>query len=106
MATILLIIVTLTFLLIIIGIAFRKPIICTVHNHRDTKLRMWCIEQAVQTDLTAHIDPDTGAKYACEWNFISLAEKYYLFLTEHITYLSDEEKEAIFPEKYKKKEDS
>lgn len=106
MTTLLLTSIILVFLLIILGITFQKPIIRLIRKHRDTKLRMWCIEQAVQTDLTAHIDPDTGAKYACEWNFISLAEKYYLFLTEHITYLSDEEKEAIFPEKYKKKEDS
>lgn len=106
MTTPLLITITLVFLLIIVGITFRKPIIRLIRKHRDTKLRMWCIEQAVQTDLTAHIDLDTGVKYACEWNFVSLAEKYYLFLTEHITYLSDEEKEAIFPEKYKKKDDS
>lgn len=106
MTTPLLITITLVFLLIIVGITFQKPIIRLVRERRDTKLRMWCIEQAVQTDLTANIDPDTGVKYACEWNFVSLAEKYYLFLTEHITYLSDEEKVAIFPEKYKKKEDS
>lgn len=106
MTTPLLITITLVFLLIIVGITFRKPFISQIRKHRDTKLRMWCIEQAVQTDLTANIDPDTGVKYACEWNFVSLAEKYYLFLTEHITYLSDEEKVAIFPEKYKKKEDS
>ena len=34
------------------------------------------------------------------------AERIYLFIKEYITYLSDEEKEAIFPEKYKKKDDS
>lgn len=106
MTTPLLITITLVFLLIIVGITFRKPIIRLIRKRRDTKLRKWCIKQAVQTDLTAHIDLDTGVKYACEWNFISLAEKYYLFLTEHITYLTDGEKEAIFPEKYKKKEDS
>lgn len=76
------------------------------HNHQDTKLRKWCIKQAVQTDLSGFVDSDDDIRYASKCNFISLAEKYYLFLTEHITYLSDEEKEAIFPEKYKKKGDS
>lgn len=91
-------------LLIIIVIAFSSSILCIIRKRQDTKLRMWCIEQAVQTDLAGGIDSDTGTKYASEWNFVSLAEKYYLFLTEHITYLSDEDKEAIFPEKYKKKD--
>lgn len=106
MTTLLLTSIILVFLLIILGITFRKPIIRIVHNHRDKNLRKWCVKQAVQTDLTGGIDYDADIKYASECHFVSLAEKYYLFITEHITYLSDEEKETIFPEKYKKKDDS
>lgn len=106
MTTLLLITIILVFLLIIVGITFQKPIIRLIRKHQDTKLRRWCIEQAVQTDLSGFVDSNDDIRYASECNFVSLAEKYYLFLTEHITYLSDEEKEAIFPEKYKEKDDS
>ena len=106
MTTILLISFILVFLLIIVGITFAKPIFRLIRKHQDTKLRMWCIEQAAKTDLSGFVDSNDDIRYASECNFVSLAEKYYLFLTEHITYLSDEEKEFIFPEKYKKKDDS
>ena len=83
MTTLLLTSIILVFLLIILGITFRKPIIRLIRKHQDTKLRKWCVQQAVAAS----------------------AERIYLFIKEYITYLSDEEKEAIFPEKYKKKED-
>lgn len=72
---------------------------------KDERLRKWCIKQASTTNLSSYIDEETRSTYATEVEFVSLAEKYYLFMTEHITYLSDEDKKIIFPEKYHKKED-
>jgi len=46
MTTLLLTSIILVFLLIILGITFRKPIIRLIHNHQDTKLRKWCVQQA------------------------------------------------------------
>lgn len=100
MTTLLSISIILVFLLII-GIALSKPIFCIIRKHKDIKLRMWCIKQASLTDVCNYIESDSGTPYATEEAFVSLAEKYYLFLTEHTTYLSKEEKLVIFPEKYK-----
>ena len=77
MTTLLLTSIILVFLLIILGITYRKPIISLIHYHQDTKLRKWCVQQAT-------------------------IRKTF----DYITYLSDEEIDAIFPEKYKKKDDS
>lgn len=48
MTTLLLASIILVFLLIILGITFRKAIIRLIRKHRDTKLRIWCIKQAAQ----------------------------------------------------------
>lgn len=68
-------------------------------NRNDIRLRKWCIQQASKTDVKNCCDCDTGSTYSTEVGFISLAEKYYLFISEHITYLTDEEKVAIWPNK-------
>lgn len=68
MATILLLTAILA-LLSIIGIAFWKPILRTIRKHQDTKLRMWCIEQAAIT------------QHSLLW-----AEHSYLFIRGEITY--------------------
>lgn len=97
MTTVLLIAIIFVFLFIIVGITFWKPIIHLIREHRDAKLRMWCIEQASVTHVCNYVDSDYGNTYSTEKGFVSLAEKYYLFITEHITYLSDEDKKSIFP---------
>lgn len=91
-------------LAIIIAISMTS-IVVFVLKTKDERLRKWCIKQASNTNIRPYFDENTGFAYATETDFVSLAEKYYLFMTEHITYLSDEDKEIIFPEKYHKKED-
>ena len=96
MTTLLLTSIILVFLLIILGI----------HNHQDTKLRKWCVQQATISKTFDSYDHYTETYYASSNAVAASAERIYLFIKEYITYLSDEEKEAIFPEKYKKKDDS
>ena len=104
MTTLLLTSIILVFLLIILGITFRKPIIRLIRKHQDTKLRKWCVQQAIISKTFDSYDPYTETYYASSNAVAASAERIYLFIKEYITYLSDEEKEAIFPEKYKKKE--
>lgn len=106
MTTLLLTSIILVFLLIILGITFRKPIIRLIHNHQDTKLRKWCVQQATISKTFDSYDHYTETYYASSNAVAASAERIYLFIKEYITYLSDEEKEAIFPEKYKKKDDA
>lgn len=103
MTTLLLTSIILVFLLIILGITFRKPIIRLIRKHQDTKLRKWCVQQAIISKTFDSYDPYTETYYASSNAVAASAERIYLFIKEYITYLSDEEKEAIFPEKYKKK---
>lgn len=106
MATLLSTSIILVFLLIILGITFQKPIIHLIRKHRDTKLRMWCIKQAAQNPPMDQFDGNLESYSSSPIAIASSAEFIYLFIKEHVTFLSDQEKEAIFPEKYKKKDDS
>lgn len=99
MATILLLAAVLAFLFIIIGIAFRKPILRAIRKHQDTKLRMWCVKQAAQNPPMDQYDGNLEAYSSSSDAIAESAEAIYLFIKEHTTYLSDEEEKAIFPEK-------
>ena len=63
------------------------------------------MQQATISKTFDSYDHYTETYYASS-NAVAASERIYLFIKEYITYLSDEEKEAIFPEKYKKKDDS
>ena len=64
------------------------------------------MQQATISKTFDSYDHYTETYYASSNAVAASAERIYLFIKEYITYLSDEEKEAIFPEKYKKKDDS
>lgn len=63
------------------------------------------MQQATISKTFDSYDHYAETYYASSNAVAASAERIYLFIKEYITYLSDEEKEAIFPEKYKKKED-
>ena len=61
------------------------------------------MQQATISKTFDSYDHYTETYYASSNAVAASAERIYLFIKEYITYL---EKEAIFPEKYKKKDDS
>ena len=64
------------------------------------------MQQATISKTFDSYDHYTETYYASSNAVAASAERIYLFIKEYITYLSDEEKEAIFPEQDKKKDDS
>lgn len=92
-------------ILLIVGLLARTYLSKTICDYQDRKLRKWCIKQATSASVSDELSEDSGIAYSTEYAFCSLAEKYYLFLVEKITFLTDAEKKAIFPEKYPEKEE-
>ena len=86
MTTLLLTSIILVFLLIILGITFRKPIIRLIHNHQDTKLRKWCVQQATISKTFDSYDHYTETYYASS-NAVAASAEKDLSIHQRVYYL-------------------